>query len=168
MGMEQPAPCEVDYVLRRDSGRDFAAELTLKNVGGRELRDWTMSFTFPGQQTVTKAQPAVQQQGRKVLFRPPAADTALAPGASKTVALIGRYTGGNPLPMEFKMGDQTCGAQVSGVAGSAPTTAPTTKAPTKTKAKAKSSGSHSSGGSGGGRSKPDKPAKAGKGGKGKG
>lgn len=165
MGMQQPVPCEVDYVLRRDSGRDFAAELTLKNVGGRELRDWTMSFTFPGQQTVTKAQPAVQQQGRQVLFRPPATDTALAPGASKKVALIGRYTGGNPLPMEFKMGEQTCGAQVSGVAGSAPTTAPT-KPPTKTKAK--SSGSYSSGGSGGGRSKPDKPAKAGKGDKGKG
>lgn len=125
--MAEPVPCEVDYVLRRDTGRDFAAELTLRNTGTRELRDWTMSFTFPGQQTVTKAQPAVQQQGRTVLLRPPATDPSLAPGAAKKVALSGRYTGSNPLPVQFRVGDTTCGVQVAGVAGSTP--APTTKAP---------------------------------------
>ncbi|MFU8853628.1 serine/threonine-protein kinase [Micromonospora sp. SL1-18] len=154
MGLPQPAPCAVDYALRRDSGKDFTADLTLTNTGGLELRDWTMSFTFPGRQTVTEAQPAVRQQGRTVVLEAPATDAALAPGASKKVSLTGYYTGGNPLPVEFKVGESTCGVQVSGVAGSAPTTAPTPRAAV-TKAPAKSTTAKS----GGGRVKPEKPEK---------
>ncbi|MFF3864531.1 protein kinase [Micromonospora sp. NPDC001898] len=174
MGLTGPPPCAVEYALRKDSGKDFSAELILTNSGDHELRDWTMSFTFPGQQTVTKADPAVRQQGRTVEVRPAATQAALAPGAARKVALSGRYTGANPLPVEFRLGDTACRVQVSGVAGSLPTTVPTTKAPTKlTKQKATvakagsgSSGSSAGGGSGGGsKAKPakaEKPAKPGK------
>ncbi|MFR9776534.1 protein kinase domain-containing protein [Micromonospora sp. MS34] len=157
MALPEPTPCAVDYVLRRDTGKNFTADLTLTNTGGRELRDWTMSFTFPGKQTVTPAQPEVRQQGRTVLLQPPATDPALAPGASRKVSLTGAYTGGNPLPVQFKVGDSTCGVQVSGVAGSAPTTVP----PTKTTPKGSSGG-------GGGKPKAEKPGKGKEGGKGKG
>ncbi|MEU5947036.1 serine/threonine-protein kinase [Micromonospora sp. NPDC047465] len=162
MGAEQPAPCRVAYTLRKDSGKDFAAELTLTNTGQQELRGWRMSFTFPGQQTVTKSVPVpVRQQGRTVLVEP-APERALAPGASEKFTLTGRHTGTNPLPVEFRLGDETCGVQVSGVAGSAPSTAPATRAPTtrtpKTKAgtsaggsKAKSDNSGKGKGSGGGK-----------------
>jgi serine/threonine-protein kinase len=169
MGLVEPAPCQVDYVLRRDSGRDFAAELTLTNTGGRELRDWTMSFTFPGRQTVTQAQPTVQQEGSTVLLRPAAAAATLAPGASTKMGLSGRYTGGNPLPVQFKLGGSSCDVQVSGVAGSTPTTAPPTKPPTKAPAKTTTKAAAAKGGGGGGKARPDKPRK-GKdgGGKGKG
>ncbi|MFD2765539.1 serine/threonine-protein kinase [Micromonospora eburnea] len=174
MVLSQPAPCAVDYVLRRDSGKDFTADLTLTNTGGRELRDWTMSFTFPGRQTVTTAQPAVRQQGRTVLLHVPATDAVLAPGASKKIALTGSYTGGNPLPVEFKIGDSRCGVQVSGVAGSTPTTAPPSKAPpakapsgkvppakkSASKVPAKPATAKGGGSPGaGGRAKPGKPGK---------
>ncbi|MEU1684600.1 serine/threonine-protein kinase [Micromonospora sp. NPDC005707] len=129
MALPEPTPCAVDYVLRRDSGKDFTADLTLTNTGTRELGDWTMSFTFPGRQTVSAAQPAVRQQGKTVLVKAAATDAALAPGASKKVSLTGSYTGGNPLPVEFKVDGSTCGVQVSGVAGSVPTTAPPPAAP---------------------------------------
>ncbi|SBT51819.1 serine/threonine-protein kinase [Micromonospora narathiwatensis] len=158
MGLPQPTPCAVDYALRRDSGKDFTADLTLTNTGSRELRDWTMSFTFPGRQTVTTAQPAVRQQGRTVLLQVPATDAALAPGASKKFALTGRYSGGNPLPIEFKIGDSTCGVQVSGVAGSTPTTAPPAKAP-PAKAPAKPATAKGGSSPGSGRAKPAKPGK---------
>ncbi|WP_405429395.1 serine/threonine-protein kinase [Micromonospora sp. NBC_00617] len=133
MGLPETAPCEVAYALRTDSGKDFTAELTLTNTGDRELRDWTMHFTFPAQQTVTKAEPApVQQQGGTVQIRPAAQRTTLAPGAAEKLTLAGTYKGANPLPVEFRLGDATCGVRVSGVAGSAPSTAPPTKAaPTK-------------------------------------
>lgn len=130
-----------------------------------------MSFTFPGQQTVTKADPAVRQQGRTVEVRPAATQAALAPGAARKVALAGRYTGTNPLPVEFRLGDAACRVQVSGVAGSVPATAPATKAPAKptkkkaTVAKAGSGSSGTSGGSGSGggsKAKAEKPAKPGK------
>ncbi|WP_435208145.1 serine/threonine-protein kinase [Micromonospora sp. bgisy143] len=133
MGLPEKAPCEVAYALRSDSGKDFTAELTLTNTGDRALDDWTMSFTFPGQQKVTKAEPApAQQQGGAVQIRPAAQRTTLAPGAAEKLTLAGTYTGANPLPVEFRLGDATCGVRVSGVAGSTPSTAPATKAaPTK-------------------------------------
>ncbi|TNH25867.1 serine/threonine protein kinase [Micromonospora orduensis] len=131
MGLPKAAPCEVAYALRTDSGKDFAAELTLTNKGDQELRDWTMSFTFPGQQAVTKAEPtSVHQQGNTVLIRPVAQRSTLAPGAAEKVTLTGKYSGANPLPVEFRVGESTCGVRVSGVAGSAPSTAPATKAAT--------------------------------------
>ncbi|MCX4469878.1 protein kinase [Micromonospora sp. NBC_01655] len=172
MGLTGPPPCAVDYSLRKDSGKDFSAELTLTNTGDRELRNWTMSFTFPGQQTVTKADPSVHQQGRTVEVRPAATQGALAPGAARKVALTGRYTGANPLPVEFRLGDTTCRVQVSGVAGSVPKAAPTPKAPVKTttkKATVARAGSGSSGGGGSAsgsgsksKAKAEKPAKPGK------
>ncbi|MEH0844707.1 serine/threonine-protein kinase [Micromonospora sp. CPCC 205711] len=163
MGLPQASPCEVEYALRSDSGRDFAAQLTLTNTGTRELRDWAMSFTFPGQQSVTKATPAVHQDGRTVRVVPTAGRNALAPGASEKVALSGRYTGGNPLPVEFKVGDATCGVRVSGVAG----TAPAPKVPAKAPAKSATKVSSGSGGSGSSKAKAGKAKGSGEG-KGKG
>jgi serine/threonine-protein kinase len=165
MGAETPPPCRVTYALRTDSGKDFAAELTLTNVGKRELRDWRLSFTFPSQQTVTKATPVpVRQQGRTVLVEPAPERAALAPGASEKLTLTGRHGGANPLPLEFRLGDEACGAQVSGVAGAAPSVAPTkapVKAPVKAptvKAPAKKAGT-SAGSSGGSKAKPDNSGK---------
>ncbi|WBB74334.1 serine/threonine-protein kinase [Micromonospora sp. WMMD1128] len=132
MGLPEPVPCAVDYSLRRDTGKDFSAELTLTNTGARELRDWTMSFSFPGKQAVTTAQPAVRQVGRTVSVAAPTSAPALAPGASTKLTLAGRYTGSNTLPVAFTLGGHPCGVQVSGIAGSVPvTTAPKTKAPAK-------------------------------------
>ncbi|MEU8424419.1 serine/threonine-protein kinase [Micromonospora sp. NPDC048835] len=169
MGLPATVPCEVAYALRSDSGKDFAAELTLTNTGGRELRDWTMSFTFPGQQTVTKAEPTpVQQQGSTVLIRPAAQRATLAPGAAEKLTLTGKYSGANPLPVSFRLGDATCGVRVSGVAGSAPSAVAPSKAATTVKAPPKKTTARS-GGSGAGATKakppkaPKAPAKAGKG-----
>lgn len=165
MGAETPPPCRVTYALRTDSGKDFAAELTLTNVGKRELRDWRLSFTFPSQQTVTRATPvAVRQQGRTVLVEPAPERAALAPGASEKLTLTGRHGGANPLPLEFRLGDEACGVQVSGVAGAAPSVAPTkapVKAPVKAptvKAPTKKAGT-SAGSSGGSKARSDNSGK---------
>ncbi|MBM0237874.1 protein kinase [Micromonospora sp. ATA32] len=162
MGLEQQTPCAVAFVLRRDSGKDFAAELTLTNTGQQELRDWTMSFAFPGQQTVTGAPPAIRQEGRTVRVQPAVAHAALAPGKSEKISLTGRYTGVNPLPVEFRLGDTACGVQVAGVAGSAPTTAPA-KVPVKAPAKAPAKATTSSRGGASGGAPKAKPGPSGKG-----
>ncbi|MGN9776169.1 serine/threonine-protein kinase [Micromonospora sp. H33] len=133
MGTEEDkVSCQVTYALRTDSGKDFAAEVALTNTGGRELRDWQLAFAFPAQQTVTKASPVpVRQEGRTVHVQPAPQRAALAPGATEKFTLTGRYTGVNPLPVEFRIADELCGVQVSGVAGTVPSRAPATKAPVK-------------------------------------
>ncbi|MFG2048793.1 protein kinase [Micromonospora sp. NPDC048935] len=158
MGPPAAAPCEVAYALRTDSGTDFAADLTLTNTGDRELRDWAMSFSFPGQQTVTKAEPApVHQQGSTVVIRPAAHRNTLAPGAAEKLTLTGTYNGANPLPVEFRLGGVTCGVRVSGVAGSTPSTAPPPK-PTAPKAPPKKTTVRAGTGAGGGAPKAKPPA----------
>ncbi|MGK5742964.1 protein kinase domain-containing protein [Micromonospora sp. URMC 103] len=182
MGMEKPPACQVTYAMRADSGKDFSADLSLTNTGDRELRDWAMNFTFPGEQTVTRATPAsASQEGSAVVVRPPADRSALAPGATEKVSLTGRYTGANPLPVTFTVGGERCQVQVSGVAGAAPTPAtvtspaagkaPATKATTTRGGSGNSGTSGGSGSSGGGAKpkppKPPKPPKADEPGKGK-
>ena len=100
-----------------------------------------MSFSFPGKQAVTTAQPPVRQVGRTVSVAAPT-DRPGAGAGRVDEAHAGRaLTGSNTLPVEFKVGGSACGVQVSGIAGSVPiTTAPKTKAPAKppTKTTAKS------------------------------
>ncbi|MEU7613330.1 serine/threonine-protein kinase [Micromonospora sp. NPDC049204] len=169
MGLPAKVPCEVAYALRTDSGTDFAADLTLTNTGDRELRDWAMSFSFPGQQTVTKSEPApAYQQGSTVVVRPAEQRNTLAPGAAEKLTLTGTYSGANPLPVEFRLGEVACGVRVSGVAGSAPAPAPPSKAatPTETLPKAPPKAATAGGGPGGPaagsgatKAKPEKPGK---------
>jgi serine/threonine-protein kinase len=131
MGLDRPAPCTVDYALRRDDGRTFTADVTLTNTGSAELRDWTMRFTLPGDQTVAGQDPTlVRQQGQTVEVHPAAGRATLAPGAAEKIALTGRYAGSNPLPVRFQLGTETCEVQVAGVAGSSPTPLPTPAAGT--------------------------------------
>ncbi|MFF5175288.1 serine/threonine-protein kinase [Micromonospora sp. NPDC000089] len=158
MGPPGPTPCEVEYALRSDSGKEFAAQLTLTNTSTRELRDWTMHFTFPGQQAVTRATPTVRQSGRTVQVGPATGRGALAPGASEKVDLTGRYTGSNPLPVEFSVGDADCGVRVSGVAGTTPK-APVAKAPVA-KAPAVKAPARPASGAGGSSTNRSAPAKA--------
>ncbi|TDC81696.1 serine/threonine protein kinase [Micromonospora sp. KC606] len=144
MGLTRQQGCGVSYALREDSGKDFTAEVTVTNTGTEELRDWRVRFAFPGRQTVTKASPAVaQQQGRTVVVQPAPGRTALAPGASEKLVLSGRYTGTNPLPVQFHLAETACAVQVSGVAGSVPPAVPArapAKAPAKPTAKKASAG----------------------------
>ncbi|NLU77147.1 protein kinase [Micromonospora sp. HNM0581] len=172
VGGGSPVACQVNYVLRKDSGRDFTAEVSLTNTGDNELRDWILSFAFPGGQEVTGATPVpARQQGRAVTVQPAPQRPALAPGATEKLTLTGRYTGTNPLPVEFRVGPEVCGVQVSGVAGTEPAgkPAPTTSATAK-KVQA-TVGKAGSGGAGTRSEQPraDKPpAKSSSGSKGKG
>ncbi|MGW0435405.1 protein kinase domain-containing protein [Micromonospora sp. NPDC003197] len=110
--------CQVEYALRQDSGSGFDADLTVTNTGVEAVRDWSLTFSFPGNQAITKGDSGRwEQRGRQVVIRPTAGQFELAPGDSTALGLTGEYAGGNPLPVEFRLGDTTCGVQVLGVAG---------------------------------------------------
>ncbi|SCL14199.1 serine/threonine-protein kinase [Micromonospora inyonensis] len=166
LGLDRPAPCTVSYALRRDDGRTFAADVTLTNTGSAELRDWTMRFTLPGDQTVAGPNPTVvRQQDRIVEVRPAAAGATLAPGAAEKVTLTGRYAGANPLPVRFQLGEDTCEVQVAGVAGTSPTPTPPPAVTPAGGGTTRSGGSTTTGtGTGTGTEKREKSDKSNKGG----
>ncbi|MFC6019771.1 protein kinase [Plantactinospora solaniradicis] len=114
------APCGVDYALRKDSGRAFEAEVAVTNLGDRPIRDWTLSFAFPGDQVLrAHPTPGSRQEGRNVVLRPADAgpEAILPAGGVARFDLVGTHGGVNPLPVAFRLGDTACSAQVSGVAG---------------------------------------------------
>jgi hypothetical protein len=120
-----PHPCRVEYALRMDSGASFDAQVTVANTGAQPIRDWALTFAFPGDQTIGAGGAAQwAQQGRDVVGRPPADQGELAPGASTVLGLTGSYAGSNPLPVEFRLAGSTCDVQVSGAAAKPDDSAP--------------------------------------------
>ena len=108
------AACSVTYSLRRDSGREFHADVTVTNAGRQRVEGWRLTFAFPGDQRLVDAQPAgFAQTGRDVVIQPPA-NQPIAAGDSVAMRVTGRYQKGNPLPTTFAVDGTECEALVSG------------------------------------------------------
>jgi serine/threonine-protein kinase len=112
-GHPRTAECQVRYQVRRDSGSDFEALLTIGNAGEHPLTGWRLEFVYQGTQRLTAAPRRVAQTGRKVLVIGKA-DSRLSPGRSVTVTLRGGYRNANPLPLVFLMNGHPCTSVVLG------------------------------------------------------
>ncbi|MEU4693122.1 serine/threonine-protein kinase [Actinoplanes sp. NPDC023714] len=97
--------CAVTYHVRRDSGADFEARLTVVTTAAADVR-WRVEFRYPGTQRLTPASKAISQQGRRVVVN--------GKGRSKTVLLHGGYRDRNPLPLAFAVDGLPCRAEVLG------------------------------------------------------
>jgi hypothetical protein len=112
-GPEQPS-CEVRYALRRDSGRAFDADLTVVNAGAVPVTDWSLAFTFPGDQKLTRAASAtVEQKGSTVVLRPAGGSAAVPAGGSAGMRLTGSYARSNAFPVEFRLDGAFCVPKLS-------------------------------------------------------
>ncbi|MFC0526551.1 serine/threonine-protein kinase [Phytohabitans kaempferiae] len=111
---EPASACSVTYALKRDSGREFRADLTVRNDGGQPVEDWRLTFAFPGDQRLVDSRPVdFAQTGREVVIEPDG-EQAIAAGDSVAVGVTGRYEKGNPLPTTFAIDGIECAALVSG------------------------------------------------------
>ncbi|WFE25199.1 serine/threonine-protein kinase [Solwaraspora sp. WMMD791] len=118
LAAQSPAPCQVDYAVHADNGRQFVAVATVTNTGSAAVTDWSVRFAFPGTQRLTAVASAHwHQQGRDVVLRPVGDGAPLAAGASTAVRLTGDYDGVNTLPLEFHLDEQDCGVTVAAIAG---------------------------------------------------
>ncbi|GIE33567.1 hypothetical protein Ait01nite_066120 [Actinoplanes italicus] len=97
------ARCTVRYQVRRDTGSDFEARLSVKTS---ETSDWQVEFTYPGTQRLAATPRAVAQRGRNVVVN--------GRGRSHAVTLHGGYRDRNPLPLAFALNGLPCRAQVLG------------------------------------------------------
>ncbi|BCB86648.1 serine/threonine-protein kinase [Phytohabitans suffuscus] len=106
--------CSVAYALKRDSGREFLADLTVTNSGGQPVEGWRLTFAFPGDQRLVDARSVeYAQTGRDVVIQP-SGQRRIPAGESVAVAVTGRYQKGNPLPTAFAVDGTECEALVSG------------------------------------------------------
>ncbi|MEU4557616.1 serine/threonine-protein kinase [Actinoplanes sp. NPDC023936] len=100
--------CAVTYEVRRDSGTDFVARLTVMTTAAANAR-WRVEFRYPGTQRLAPASKAISQQGRHVAVS--------GKGRSKSVLLHGGYRDRNPLPLSFSVDGLPCRAEVLGSTG---------------------------------------------------
>jgi serine/threonine-protein kinase len=111
--LPRSSECQVRYQVRRDSGSDFEALLTMSNAGARALTGWHLEFAYPGTQRLTGAPKRVAQTGRKVVVSGKAGGM-LRPGRSVRVTLRGGYRNANPLPLAFRLDGHPCESVVIG------------------------------------------------------
>jgi serine/threonine-protein kinase len=111
------AACEVRYDVRRDSGSDFVAAVTLVNTGAATVRGWRLAFAFPADQRLERATSATWRQSGNAVVVAAAPDATLPAGRSVTFELAGSYRKGNPLPVIFRLNDTGCLPLLTAVAG---------------------------------------------------
>ncbi|HWS39226.1 MAG TPA: serine/threonine-protein kinase [Actinoplanes sp.] len=95
--------CQVRYHVKRDSGADFEARLSIRTT---ETADWRVEFTFPGSQRLAGTSQTMTQHGRRVVLD--------GRGRSRAVTLHGGYRDRNPLPLAFTLNGLPCRAEVLG------------------------------------------------------
>ncbi|SDT71659.1 serine/threonine-protein kinase [Actinoplanes derwentensis] len=95
--------CRVRYQVKRDSGTDFEARLSVETT---ETAQWRVEFTFPGSQRLAATPDTVTQHGRRVVLD--------GRGRSRAVVLRGDYRSRNPLPLSFTLNGVRCRAEVLG------------------------------------------------------
>ncbi|HEU4424360.1 MAG TPA: serine/threonine-protein kinase [Pilimelia sp.] len=114
----RPAECRVAYELTSDTGRSFAASVTVTNTAREPVEQWRLRFAFPGEQRVSRISTGDwDQSGRVVVVRPDSGAATLAPGASTVLNLTGSYRGANSGPMAFDLAGTACQSVVSAPGG---------------------------------------------------
>ncbi len=103
--------CVVSYAVRSDDGSRFQASVTVANRDNVAVKNWNLLFVMKGSQTVRGVGKVdLDQQGTMITVK--SAQTLSAQKAV-TLDIAGRYTGANPAPMAFMLGDQNCETYVS-------------------------------------------------------
>jgi eukaryotic-like serine/threonine-protein kinase len=96
--------CTVRYQLKRDSGSNYEAVLTVNTTDDWAAESWRVQFSYPGKQRLTGAPKAITQKGRRV--------TANGSGTLQAFTLRGEYRGHNALPLSFTLDGHKCQAEV--------------------------------------------------------
>ncbi|MDT5024852.1 MAG: eukaryotic-like serine/threonine-protein kinase, partial [Micromonosporaceae bacterium] len=125
--------CRVRYQVERVWRDGFEATVKMTNSGGHDLRDATLRFAFPSDQTIRTSQSWVQV-GHEVSAPLGGTGHALPAGASVELTFTASYAAENLLPTAFYVGAAACETTV---AATAPTPVPTAQRTPSTKDKSK-------------------------------
>ena len=107
----QPAnsTCKVVYTVTNAWGGGFGASIAITNTGTAAVANWSLQFTWPGNQQVSAGWGGnFSQSGSAVTVTAPSYAPNLAAGATTTPGFNGGYTGTNPKPTAFTLNGQAC------------------------------------------------------------
>ncbi|MDH6624538.1 cellulase/cellobiase CelA1 [Streptomyces sp. LBL] len=97
------------YKVTNQWSGGFQADVRLTNTGSGAWNGWSLGWTFTDGQKVTQAWNAeAAQSGTAVTAKNVGWNGAVAAGSSVGFGFTGSWSGSNPKPTVFKLGDQNC------------------------------------------------------------
>jgi hypothetical protein len=103
--------CTVSYVRQSEWGGGFVASMTVTNTSALPVANWSLAFTFPGDQRVTNAWNAmVTQTGQAVSARGTGSGTptTLNAGSSASFGFQGTWQTSDASPTAFTLNGSSC------------------------------------------------------------
>ncbi|GAB1821466.1 cellulose binding domain-containing protein [Herbidospora sp. RD11066] len=106
-GLKMGTSCEVAYATGAWAGA-FNGTATIKNTGTTPIQNWTLQWTWGGNQSITTAWNAtVTQVGTAVTARDAGHNSYIGPGQFQSMGFAATVTGTNATPT-FKLNNITC------------------------------------------------------------
>jgi endo-1,4-beta-xylanase len=123
--------CSVTYTASQwDTG--FTASVRITNLGST-INGWTLTWAFPGNQTVTQAwSTTATQSGNQVTAKNVGYNPQIPAGGTVEFGFNGSFSGSNPSPTSFSLNGTACNGSVAPTPTATPTPTPTTTTPPPT------------------------------------
>ncbi len=100
--------CHVIYTPNQWQG-GFTANVQINNTGSSTINNWTLTFTFPGDQKITNAWNGVESQtGENVTISNQSYNATIAPGGNAQLGFQGTWTNSDASPTTFAINGTTC------------------------------------------------------------
>ncbi|MGY4643005.1 endo-1,4-beta-xylanase [Cellulomonas sp. URHB0016] len=107
-----PAPsgaCSVVYSAPSQWNVGFTAGVKITNKSSQAINGWTLTWSFPGNQTITQAWSTVaSQSGSQVTAKNASYNGTIPPGGTVEFGFNGAYSGSNPAPTSFALNGTAC------------------------------------------------------------
>jgi cellulase/cellobiase CelA1 len=106
----KPFSCAVTYNIPSDWGTGFTADVTITNTSAAVFNGWTLTWTFPGNQTITTLWSGTYtQSGAAVSVTNVSSNATIAAnGGTVNFGFNANYSGTNAKPTGFKLNGVTC------------------------------------------------------------
>jgi hypothetical protein len=100
--------CSVDY-RTSDWGSGFTTDLTITNRGSEVIDDWTLTYSYSGNQKLSNGWNGTwSQSGSNITVKAPAWSRSIAAGAAVSTGAQFSYSGANAAPTSFAVNGTTC------------------------------------------------------------
>ncbi|WP_328911816.1 MULTISPECIES: glycoside hydrolase family 9 protein [unclassified Streptomyces] len=101
--------CKVVYTVSSDWGNGFQADVAVTNKGPSTINNWTLTWTFGGDQQIGNAWNGTSSQsGQKVTVTNAGYNGAIAPGGSVDIGFTATYHSSNAAPHDFALNGVAC------------------------------------------------------------
>jgi hypothetical protein len=108
-GQPAGATCKVVYTVPLDWGGGFNGSIAVTDTGTTAVNNWTLKFTWPGNQQVSTGWGGdFTQTGDVVTITAPGYAPNLAAATTTMPGFNAGYTGTNPVPTAFTLNGQPC------------------------------------------------------------